>query len=189
MSRSVRTTGNVWRMMLVVSIAIAGAVVYPAPASAAQTHCYSSWYTFHHGDNSRNWTVAPNQGAPAFVRANGVPGVDPWYQGLLVCRDLNFGSGYYRLYSNTTSQWLFVNTIGSPRPGQALVAQGGADAYYGLFYICDFDGNFLQIRSVRNNNHLIARSDAGAYLLTTDHSGGSSLFTTTPRLNNLVPWC
>jgi hypothetical protein len=76
-----------------------------APASArAGTQCSKTWHTITHGETGLRVRVEHNTNDP-HVYVNGVPGVEPWTQLFLFCRDPLWGAGQYAVYSNSRGSY------------------------------------------------------------------------------------
>lgn len=174
------------RIVLGIVTLFAAVFVVPPPSASAANECIGRWHTLR-ASNGRNWNVYP--GGDPIVYADGVPGVDPWWQWLLPCHERAIGPGWFRFWSNTTGAWLWNGAVHDP------FVRGGS--HYGddpreLFYVCDFDGNFLQIRGVNPDNRFIGYGDPympNDPLHRTSFEGGHTLYISTPRLNDVVPDC
>jgi hypothetical protein len=179
---------------LSLALVATGLDVAPPPASAqVRLDCCPRWYTFQAGDGLKlevPWNGGYYGGE---VSATGLPGQE-WTgrQYFLVCDVLlgDFRTPLKALYSNTTKQYLFVN-----RPlqsGNFVWATGPFDSR-AQFFICDYDGNFLQTQAgVSQETTMWVHTDHGltnSPLRVVDFEGGTTLFRSTPRLNDVVPDC
>jgi len=185
MSRFPRMLRNVGRMLLAVAVSMTAAVVFASPASAA-VRCLGgpSWYVFHHGETPNGNVVVPI-GSSNLARVRPAS-FEPTSQYLLVCEDSSYGWGAVRLYSNTTKKWLgndWPNPLQYPNIQTNLTETSPG----GLFYLCDLDGNWLQLRHATSG--LFVEKDPYNDLTLTSHRGGGSLYKTTPSLTHLMPHC
>jgi hypothetical protein len=183
MSRCPRMLRNLSRIVLAVVVSMTAAVVFTSSASAA-VRCLGgpSWYVFHHGETSNGNVVVPLGGQQAIIRD---ASFQPSSQYFMVCEDLSYGWGAVRLYSNTTKMWLGNDWPDPTQYPNLLANMNDADAG-SLFYLCDLDGNWLQLRHAASG--LYVDHKYGELWLKA-HRGGGSLYKTTPRLNHLMPRC
>jgi hypothetical protein len=101
----------------------------PAPASArAGTKCSDSWHYITHGETGLRVRVEYDTN-DKHVYVNGVPGVEPWTQQFLFCRDPLWAPGHYAVYSNSAGAYWHGTT------GGVYATAPGIEDEQELFYV------------------------------------------------------
>lgn len=185
MAHHPRMLRNLGRILLAVAVSMTAAIVFASPSSAA-VRCLGgpSWYVFHHGETANGNVVVPIAG-PRYAAVRDAS-FEPTSQYLFVCEDSSYGWGVVRLYSNTSKLWL-GNDWPNPAVESLIQTNLSHDSVYGLFYLCDLDGNWLSLRHLTSGLY-VAKNQYNQLSLT-PHGGGGSLYRTTPSLNHLMPRC
>jgi hypothetical protein len=128
----------------VMALMFAAGIVAVADPAAAATGCSASWHYITHGETGFNLQPDPlvYQGNTG-VSADGVPGVAPWNQQFLFCRDPGWAPGHYAVYSNLTARYWDVTAAGGVYAGAPVIADKNQ-----LFEIRKYDSTWWTIRWV-----------------------------------------
>jgi hypothetical protein len=184
------TSMRVWQGLLAVAIAATLLVGTPSSASAATCdNLPDGWFTINASSAGRNWRVdTPSDPDPGLVRPTGDPRVDPWNQQFILCHPSDHPWGYFRIYANTTGRWLYMNSVNWFH--LVYATRPTSDVPETLFYICNYDGNFLLIRNPLRQMWVVHGLNVfGPVITASSWLGGDNLVTTSPRINDRVPWC
>ncbi len=162
----------------VAGVLLAGISTYGQHASA-QLECSKHWHTIKASAQNAILKTEPPNGAAGragwYVDAVGKAGVEPWYEWVLFCRDLErWANTRYVIYSNTTANYWEVEGSGDGvKADYPTIPDNPQSA---LFEILPYaaGSKFWTIKAVGLSENLF--TDSFHYLRTRSWLGGDDLF-------------